>query len=410
MSAEFEVVVVGAGIAGGALAAAMARQGRHVLLLEKSLQHVDRVRGEYLQPWGVAELQRLGLFERLMAAGANVMSRSVAYDETIGPAEAEARARFYDKMIDGVPGALGYSHPGFCDLLDEAAVEAGATFLRGVGDIEVEAGSPPRIAFSHDRRRRDLRPALIVGADGRGSRVARQAGMVPSRDEPHHIFAGLLVEGVPAWPQDTFTVGTEGNYLFFVTPQGGDRLRLYLGFGYSDISRFAGAGGPQRFLDAFSFSSLPPAVCFQDGRPAGPVHAYSNEDSWCDTVVAPGVVLVGDAAGFNDPLAGQGLSIALRDARMVAELLAPPEGLDVARLAPYVEERGERMRRLRIAGSALARLHVEFGPEPRERRRRVNERVATQPLLGALFGAFFLGPEWPPASAFAPARIARLLA
>ena len=46
-----------------------------------------------------------------------------------------------------------------------------------------------------------------------------------------------------------------------------------------------------------------------------------GDDTWTDTPFAAGVVLVGDAAGHNDPIVGQGLSIALRDARMVRDLI-----------------------------------------------------------------------------------------
>jgi 2-polyprenyl-6-methoxyphenol hydroxylase-like FAD-dependent oxidoreductase len=410
MDGSFDVVVVGAGISGGALATALARQGRRVLMLEKTTEHLDRVRGEYLQPWGVRELQTLGLYDQLMAAGANVITRSVPYDETVSPDTAERRVRSLVGAMDGVPGALAFGHPRFCNLLDAAAVEAGAVFRRDVRDLVVEVGAPPRIRFRCDGQDHDVRPALIVGADGRGSTVGRQAGIVTIRDPPHHMFAGLLVEGVPSWPRDTFTIGTEGDYTFFVVPQGGDRVRLYLGFERHQASQFAGSEGPQRFLERFAFSCLPAGVCFQQGRPAGPVHTYSNEDLWADTPVAPGVVLIGDAAGWNDPYGGQGLAIALRDARMVAELLAGADPIDTALLAPYVEERRERMRRLRLAVSILVRHKVEFGPEPRARRVQMNGRLAEHPELGQLFYGLAVGPERIPAEAYAPARITELLA
>jgi menaquinone-9 beta-reductase len=410
MSAPYEVVIVGAGIAGGALATVLARQGRRVLLLEKTTVHVDRVRGEYLQPWGVAELKRLGLLERVLMAGANVISRTVFYDENTTPLEAEKRPRRYDNIFDGIPGCLGFGHPQFCDLLNHAAVEAGAVFLRGIRDLDVTPGTPPRIAFMVDGARHEHRPLLVVGADGRGSQVGRLAGISVSRDEPHHLFAGLLVDGVPAWSQSTATIGTEGQYLFFVAPQGGERLRLYLGFDRKDASRFAGPAGVKRFLREFSFAALPSGVCFADGKPAGPVHTYSNEDQWSDTPAAPGVVLVGDAAGFNDPLGGQGLSLALRDVRVVSELLAEAAKPVDTVLRHYVEKRRDRMRRLRLAVAAFARLRVEFGMETRERRRRVLARTLALPELGALFGIFTLGPEHAPASAFEPAAIAELMA
>jgi squalene monooxygenase len=58
---EADVVVIGAGIMGCALAVALGNQGRSVLLLEKSLKEPDRIVGELLQPGGVSALEKLGL-------------------------------------------------------------------------------------------------------------------------------------------------------------------------------------------------------------------------------------------------------------------------------------------------------------------------------------------------------------
>ena len=46
-------------------------------------------------------------------------------------------------------------------------------------------------------------------------------------------------------------------------------------------------------------------------------------DSWCDKICleCEGVILIGDAAGWNDPIIGQGLAISMRDARLVSQIL-----------------------------------------------------------------------------------------
>ena len=92
--------------------------------------------------------------------------------------------------------------------------------------------------------------------------------------------------------------------------------------------------------------------------PAGPCAAYPGDDTWTDAPFAEGVVLIGDAAGHNDPIIGQGLSIALRDARIVRDLI-----LDGARtaaaFASYGEERSSRMERLRFIADVLAVAQAE---------------------------------------------------
>lgn len=58
---EADIVIVGAGIVGCAAAVAFGKQGRSVILLEKSLKEPDRIVGELLQPGGVQALEKLGL-------------------------------------------------------------------------------------------------------------------------------------------------------------------------------------------------------------------------------------------------------------------------------------------------------------------------------------------------------------
>ena len=67
-----DVVIVGGGIAGSALATALARDGSSVTVLEASEEYEDRVRGETMVPWGVAEARALGVEQALLDAGAQV--------------------------------------------------------------------------------------------------------------------------------------------------------------------------------------------------------------------------------------------------------------------------------------------------------------------------------------------------
>src|SRR5258708_4775979 len=112
-----EVVIIGAGIAGSALAAALAHAGRDVLLLEKSDTFADRVRGEAMLQWGVKEAQDLGLLDALMAAGAHNISRLVGYDELRAPAEAESEPVDMAQFLPGFDGILAMAHPQHCQAL-----------------------------------------------------------------------------------------------------------------------------------------------------------------------------------------------------------------------------------------------------------------------------------------------------
>jgi 2-polyprenyl-6-methoxyphenol hydroxylase-like FAD-dependent oxidoreductase len=87
-----EIVIVGGGVCGGALATVLARNGVEVVVLERETSYPDRVRGEFVAPWGGAEFKRLGLLDLLYARGAIHTKRNVPYDENWSAEHAEHRA------------------------------------------------------------------------------------------------------------------------------------------------------------------------------------------------------------------------------------------------------------------------------------------------------------------------------
>jgi 2-polyprenyl-6-methoxyphenol hydroxylase-like FAD-dependent oxidoreductase len=405
----YDLVIVGGGIGGSALATVMARAGRKVLLLERTDAFEDRVRGEWIAPWGVAETRRLGLYDQLIVAGGHHLTRHVTYDESLDPAAAEAATLPLGIFTPGVPGPLCLGHPRHCQTLIEAAAGAGADVRRGVNVTEIETGPSPGVVFEHDGRSQAARARLLVGADGRTSQVREAAGVVLHQDPPHHWFAGLLVEGADGWSEDLQAIGTEDDFGFLAFPQGGGRVRVYGGYALDQAGRFKGPEGPRRFLDAFAVRCSPANRQLAAGRPAGPLLSYVNADSWTDEPFAPGVVLVGDAAGWNDPLVGLGLSITYRDVRVVSELLIGSDDWAGLSFAPYAEERRERMRRLRFAAKLQASLDMEFGEAAKARRRSHFERAATDPSLRGHAFAVMAGPEAAPESLFTEAHRARVL-
>ncbi len=410
MAEQFDIVIVGGGIAGGALATVLARAGKRALVLEKTTEYRDLVRGEWIAPWGVAELKALGLYDTFIAAGGHHLSKHVPYGDAVDPATAAAAALDMTGLLPGIPGPLTIGHPKMCELLHETSVAAGATVLRGVSDIvRLTFGTSPSVTYVHDGAEHTATCRLIVGADGRGSIVRRAAGIDLHRDATHHLFSGMLVEGADGWPADTQAIGAENDVHFLAFPQGHGRVRLYLGYSTEQPQRLAGGRGQQAFLDAFRLKSVPGSEHLANARPAGPCNSYPNEDTWTDTPCAEGVVLVGDAAGHNDPIIGQGLSITYRDVRIVRDILLAGGDWSAPAFAPYADERRERMRRLRFSATLQSRLENEFGPEAEGRRRRAFERRAQDPALMLPALATMLGPERMPAAAFEDSVMERTL-
>ena len=405
----YDLVIVDGGIGGSALAAVMARAGRRVLLLEKSAHYEDRVRGEWIAPWGVTETKRLGLYDLLMSAGGHHITDHVTYDESLEPAACEAAPLPLGIFAAGVPGPLCLGHPHHCQTLYDAALAAGADCLRPVVVEKITLGAAPSVTYTHNGAQVTASARLVVGAEGRQSDVRAAAGIALHQDKPHHWFAGLLVENVNDLDPRRQTIGTEGNFGFLTFPQGNGRVRVYGGYALEEKGRFQGEGGAQRFLDAFRMACAPQNAALAEGTPAGPLFSYFNNDSWTDEPFAEGCVLIGDAAGWNDPINGLGLSITYRDVRMVSDILKETAPGAVPNFAPYAEERAERMRRLRFAGQIQAALDMEFGEAARERRRLYHERKAADPMLGLHGVAIMAGPENAPAEIFTEAHRARVL-
>ena len=402
---NYDLIIIGGGIGGSALATVMAKAGRSVLLLEQSEVYEDRVRGEWIAPWGVDEVKRVGLYDLLIGAGGHHVTRHVTYDEDRDPAAAEAEALSLGLFRPGVPGPLCLGHPKHCQTLFDAAGAAGVEALRDVQVLEALGGDQPHVRFEHAGQTREATARLLVGADGRTSQVRQAAGIELHQDTPHHWFAGLLIEGAPDWPDDVQAIGTEGDFGFLAFPQGDGKVRLYGGYALDEARRFKGEDGPRKFLDAFAVSCAPANRHLVAGRPAGPLNAYINADSWTDEPFAKGVVLVGDAAGWNDPIIGLGLSITYRDVRIVSDILKASDDWSPAAFAPYAEERTERMRRLRFAGQLQSALDMEFGEAAKARRHRYH----ADPTLKLHGIAVMAGPEMAPPEIFTDAHRARVL-
>jgi 2-polyprenyl-6-methoxyphenol hydroxylase-like FAD-dependent oxidoreductase len=396
-----DFVLIGSGIAGSALARALASAGRRVLVLERETEYRDRVRGECIQPWGVLEAQALDIESILLGAGGHYTRRSVSYDDVFTPAEAEQRTVRTDRIARGCAGVLDVGHPQACAALSAAAEAAGATVLRGVKNVRVRAGRSPAVTFVHAGIEHDVPCGLVVGADGRNSTVREQLGLALEETEVRVVGAGLLVRNAGDWPDDLSTFCSDTDRYTFVLPRADGIVRLYVLWSADDRTRFAGDAGTRRFLECFDSKSLPHGPALARAEPAGPCATHPMNDSHVDEPMLDGAVLMGDAAGWNDPIIGQGISIALRDARILRDILLGSDGPPSRdALVPYAEERRERLRRLRFAAQCFSNIRCTFGTEGRARRRRWFDSMAHDSLIRAAARAPYVGPHESPEEAF----------
>jgi 2-polyprenyl-6-methoxyphenol hydroxylase-like FAD-dependent oxidoreductase len=398
-----DVVVIGGGVAGCAVAARLAGAGRAVLVLERERAYRDQVRGEGLVNWGYEQAVDMGLGDAVLgAADASPITRLVNYDETLPVETARRRAKDLSAVLPGTPGIIGVGHPGLRESLAKAALGAGAAVLRGARPRRVTPGALPTAEYECDGRLRAVRARLILVADGKNSVTRRALGVPVHVTRPRIMLSGLVVDDGGAWDRAEAVIGVEGPSMFYVIPRGLGRVRLYIGRAASDPERFTGAGRVERFLDSFRLKSLPDSDVIAGARPAGPCASFPMTDGWTDSPLLPGVAMLGDAAGWSNPVTGQGLAVALRDARVLSDVLLDGDDWSAGGLAPYAAERAERMARLRFA-RALTDLFTAFGaPDRAGCRSRMGRLLAAEPELGAALNAVHAGPWRLPPTAFSP--------
>ena len=169
----YDVAIVGARCAGSALALMLAREGLKVIAIERTTFPSDTMSGHFLQPAGVSCLRRLGLFEDLEALRAPAQDTMTV---DFGPVVLSDRPA---PASDGISAGYAPRRYLFDSMLANAAVAAGAELREGVSFIEPVAEGQ-RIAGMRVQtatgRTETISARLVVGADGKRSRVARAVG------------------------------------------------------------------------------------------------------------------------------------------------------------------------------------------------------------------------------------------
>src|SRR5215218_9216258 len=309
---SYDVIVVGARAAGAATALLLARAGFDVLVVDRSRYGADTLSTHALMRAGVVQLHRWGLLDAVIAAGTPpVRTTTFTYaDDEVAVAV---------KPAHGVDALYAPRRTVLDPILVDAAAAIGVTVRHGIRVTDVTRDERGRVnsVTGRDEEGRPVgwRARWVIGADGIHSVVAA------SVDAPIEVqgtgataavygyWAGLRTSGYE-W---VFRPGAAAG----VIPTNDDLACVFV---LSTPERI-GRGGFDAFHAVVADASAPLAARLADAVPPAGVRTFTGLAGYLRRPYGPGWALVGDAGYWKDPIGAHGLSVALRDAELLARAI-----------------------------------------------------------------------------------------
>ena len=326
----FDAIIVGARCAGSPTAMLLARKGYSVLVVDRATFPSDTLSTHYITPDGVPRLQAWGLYDKVLATGVKPYTgikqtmQGMTRPAESGPPGIAPRRTVLDK------------------ILVDAAREAGADVREGVtvDSLIVENGTVVGIRARRGSESIEERARVVVGADGKDSFIARQV------EANEYNPGGGTTAGYYAYFKNFEHNGPElylgGGAAHFVFPTNDGEVCVATEFVAERFKEF------REDVDgnfAASFAAMPAlADRFAAAERTSKIFGIAPHKSFYRKPYGPGWALVGDAGYYRDPLLGQGINDAFRDADNLAAALdsvfAGREDWD-AGLAGYEATRNE---------------------------------------------------------------------
>ena len=319
MASGHDIVIVGAGIAGSCSAIALAPEGYRILLLDQALFPRDKPCGEGIMPQGVQILAELGLLPEILAHG-GAKVRGMRYWNRQGVL---AQADFPPSPAGISFGLVMRRYHLDNLLLERAASFTNVTVRQGfhVTDVVQEDGGVKGVcghAVDSPNQREVFHAPLTIGTDGRHSVFHATCGLTKTVLRRKRFGVTGHLQGVEGTGSYVEVLPCPGGEIYVAPCAEGITLVAILlearamQFFKGDLAaRYAGfLRDVKGFRERITKSELVPPVAA-----VGPL-GFTIEPCY-----RPGLLLIGDSAGFLDPITGEGMTLALKSVKAALPLI-----------------------------------------------------------------------------------------
>lgn len=315
MKPDYEIIVVGARIAGSILSTLLGEWGHRILVLDRASFPSDTLSTHFFRWPALTAFKRAGIFAEVQDAAPHL---AVLYTDIDGhvisePVQGQDNLDYFLCVrritLDWI-------------LVQRMQQEPGIEFRQGarVKNLLWDADRVVGVKWEEDGQPFESRARLVVGADGKYSQVAREVQPVIEHSQPvqramyYTYFHGLDSLSGPA-AEHYF----RGNNLVYVFPTDNDLTLVAISVPIADFAVFRQDSEGQLMARLESLEALAPRL--RRAERVAPVKGAGNIPCYQRVPYGPGWVLVGDAAQILDPWSGQGIDHAGTHAVMLAEAL-----------------------------------------------------------------------------------------
>ncbi|KZV30171.1 squalene monooxygenase [Dorcoceras hygrometricum] len=381
-----DVVIVGAGVAGSALAYSLAKDGRQVQVIERDLSQPDRIVGELLQPGGYLKLVELGMEECVSGIDSQQVYGYVLYKEG-----KYAKLTYPLQEFSSDISGRSFHHGRFIQRLrQKAASLPNVRMEQGtVMSLIEEKGTVKGVKYKNkDGQDFKAFAPLTIVCDGCFSNLRKNL-CIPQVDIVSH-FVGMVLKlensNLPQPNHGHVILANPSPILFY--PVSSTEVRCLVDVPGQKLPSIYN-GDMAKYLKTKVAPQLPTELrgAFVEKIETGDIRSMPNRSMPASPLPTPGAILLGDAFNMRHPLTGGGMTVALSDVVVLRDLLRPIEDFsDAAALTKHLESFYTLRKPVASTINTLAgALYKVFCPAPDQASKEMREACFDYLSLGVMY-------------------------